>query len=32
MTKTLGDFTLQIAPGEFTDSEILVMLGQNGTG
>ncbi|KAJ1975837.1 Fe-S cluster-binding ribosome biosynthesis protein [Dimargaris xerosporica] len=32
MTKTLGDFTLNIDAGEFTDSEIIVMLGQNGTG
>lgn len=32
MTKTLGDFKLTIDPGEFTDSEIIVMLGQNGTG
>lgn len=32
MTKTLGDFKLDICPGEFTDSEIIVMLGQNGTG
>ncbi len=32
MSKTLGDFHLDIDPGEFTDSEILVMLGENGTG
>ncbi len=32
MTKVLGDFKLHIYPGEFTDSEIIVMLGQNGTG
>lgn len=32
MQKKLGDFTLDIEGGEFTDSEILVMLGQNGTG
>ncbi|CAG8467900.1 597_t:CDS:10 [Ambispora gerdemannii] len=32
MTKTLGDFKLHIKPGEFTDSEIIVMLGENGTG
>ena len=32
MKKTLGDFSLEIMPGQFTDSEILVMLGQNGTG
>ncbi|KAG9284400.1 hypothetical protein G9A89_023657 [Geosiphon pyriformis] len=32
MTKTLGDFKLEIKAGEFTDSEIIVMLGENGTG
>lgn len=32
MDKTLGDFSLHVDAGEFTDSEILVMLGQNGTG
>eukprot|EP01111_Echinosteliopsis_oligospora_P002436 TRINITY_DN1361_c0_g1_i1.p1 TRINITY_DN1361_c0_g1~~TRINITY_DN1361_c0_g1_i1.p1 ORF type:complete len:602 (-),score=138.77 TRINITY_DN1361_c0_g1_i1:76-1881(-) len=32
MTKTQGDFKLHVMPGEFTDSEIIVMLGQNGTG
>jgi len=32
MTKTLGDFKLAVEKGEFTDSEIIVMLGQNGTG
>jgi ATP-binding cassette subfamily E protein 1 len=32
MTKTLGDFKLHVQKGEFTDSEIIVMLGQNGTG
>ncbi|KAJ3188899.1 Fe-S cluster-binding ribosome biosynthesis protein [Gaertneriomyces sp. JEL0708] len=32
MSKTLGDFHLDIHSGSFTDSEILVMLGQNGTG
>ncbi|CDH54417.1 translation initiation factor rli1 [Lichtheimia corymbifera JMRC:FSU:9682] len=32
MTKTLGDFKLEVKAGEFTDSEIVVMLGQNGTG
>lgn len=32
MQKTLGDFTLHVDAGEFTDSEILVMLGENGTG
>ncbi|CAO3582043.1 unnamed protein product [Absidia cylindrospora] len=32
MTKTMGDFRLDVKTGEFTDSEIVVMLGQNGTG
>lgn len=32
MAKTLGDFKLTVDKGEFTDSEIIVMLGQNGTG
>jgi len=38
MTKTFQDtdekpiFQLKVEPGEFTDSEILVLLGQNGTG
>ncbi|GAB4814557.1 hypothetical protein N2152v2_001603 [Parachlorella kessleri] len=32
MSKTLGSFKLNIQAGEFTDSEILVMLGENGTG
>lgn len=32
MTKKLGDFELEICQGSFTDSEIIVMLGQNGTG
>ncbi|KAM3864525.1 ATP-binding cassette sub-family E member 1-like [Diretmus argenteus] len=32
MKKTMGDFTLEIIEGEFTDSEIMVMLGENGTG
>lgn len=32
MEKTLGGFHLTIEPGEFTDSEILVMMGENGTG
>jgi len=31
-TKTLGDFKLTVERGDFTDSEILVMLGENGTG
>eukprot|EP00182_Erythrolobus_australicus_P007110 CAMPEP_0185832094 /NCGR_PEP_ID=MMETSP1353-20130828/1883_1 /TAXON_ID=1077150 /ORGANISM="Erythrolobus australicus, Strain CCMP3124" /LENGTH=608 /DNA_ID=CAMNT_0028530235 /DNA_START=170 /DNA_END=1996 /DNA_ORIENTATION=+ len=32
MTKTLGNFKLTIEGGTFTDSEIIVMLGENGTG
>ncbi|KAJ8028336.1 ATP-binding cassette sub-family E member 1 [Holothuria leucospilota] len=32
MSKTLGDFHLEIKAGEFSDSEIIVMLGENGTG
>ena len=32
MTKTLGNFKLNAQPGSFTDSEIIVMLGENGTG
>ncbi|KAF4549454.1 Translation initiation factor RLI1-like protein [Elsinoe fawcettii] len=32
MTKTLGNFNLTIDTGEFTDSEIIVMMGENGTG
>ncbi|KAF9579296.1 Fe-S cluster-binding ribosome biosynthesis protein [Lunasporangiospora selenospora] len=32
MTKTMGDFKLHVQPGQFTDSEIIVMLGENGTG
>ena len=32
MTKTLGDFKLEILAGSFTNSEILVMLGENGVG
>uniref|UniRef100_A0A7S1T868 Probable ATP-dependent transporter ycf16 n=1 Tax=Compsopogon caeruleus TaxID=31354 RepID=A0A7S1T868_9RHOD len=32
MTKTLGEFKLTIDAGNFTDSEIVVMLGENGTG
>lgn len=32
MQKTLGGFHLSIEPGEFTDSEIIVMMGENGTG
>ncbi|ESO11885.1 hypothetical protein HELRODRAFT_71728, partial [Helobdella robusta] len=32
MHKALGEFSIQVEPGEFTDSEIIVMLGENGTG
>lgn len=32
MSKKLGDFKLAVDPGTFTDSEIIVMLGENGTG
>ena len=32
MAKALGGFSLDIQPGNFTDSEIIVMLGENGTG
>jgi len=32
MRKTLGGFSLAIKAGNFTDSEIIVLLGQNGTG
>lgn len=32
MEKTMGDFHLKIDEGSFTDSEILVMMGENGTG
>ncbi|KAI9193680.1 P-loop containing nucleoside triphosphate hydrolase protein, partial [Polychytrium aggregatum] len=32
MEKRLGDFSLSIEAGGFTDSEIIVMMGQNGTG
>ncbi|XP_028169575.1 protein Pixie isoform X2 [Ostrinia nubilalis] len=32
MTKKMGDFFLRVMPGEFSDSEILVLLGENGTG
>lgn len=30
--KLMGDFHLEVKPGHFADSEIIVMLGQNGTG
>ncbi len=32
MMKNLGEFHLSVESGEFTDSEIIVMLGENGTG
>lgn len=32
MTKRQGEFHLSIKAGQFTDSEIIVMLGENGTG
>ncbi|PHH87545.1 hypothetical protein CDD83_8724 [Cordyceps sp. RAO-2017] len=32
MEKKLGSFQLRIDAGEFTDSEIIVMMGENGTG
>ncbi|KAL3639940.1 ABC transporter E member 2 [Castilleja foliolosa] len=32
MTKTQGNFRLKVMEGEFTDSQIVVMLGENGTG
>ncbi|KAL4079636.1 P-loop containing nucleoside triphosphate hydrolase protein, partial [Scleroderma citrinum] len=32
MTKTMGGFKLTVEAGSFTDSEIVVMLGENGTG
>lgn len=32
MYKKLGGFSLKVEPGTFTDSEIIVMLGENGTG
>jgi ATP-binding cassette subfamily E protein 1 len=32
MKKTMGPFSLAIKAGNFTDSEIIVLLGQNGTG
>jgi len=32
MTKTQGNFKLRVVEGEFTDSQIVVMLGENGTG
>lgn len=32
LTKTMGNFKLNVQAGEFTDSEIIVLLGENGTG
>jgi len=32
MEKSLGNFHLHIEEGKFSDSEIIVMLGENGTG
>lgn len=32
MTKTMGAFKLAVRQGQFSDSEILVLLGENGTG
>jgi len=32
LEKTLGDFHLKVEPGAFRKSEIIVMLGENGTG
>ncbi|XP_071951596.1 ATP-binding cassette sub-family E member 1-like [Antedon mediterranea] len=32
MKKSLGSFNLTVQQGEFTDSEIVVLLGENGTG
>jgi ABC-type Na+ transport system ATPase subunit NatA len=32
MTRTEGKFKLRVIEGEFTDSEIIVLLGENGTG
>ncbi|KAG6395611.1 hypothetical protein SASPL_141734 [Salvia splendens] len=32
MTKTHGNFRLKVVEGEFTDSQIIVLLGENGTG
>jgi ATP-binding cassette subfamily E protein 1 len=32
MKKVLGDFELNVKSGNFTDSEIIVLLGENGTG
>jgi len=32
MTKTLGEFKLRVEGGGFTNCEIIVLLGENGTG
>ena len=32
MVKTQGDFRLTVEAGDFTDTEIIVLLGENGTG
>lgn len=32
MTKTQGDFKLTVEAGDFNDSEIIVLMGENGTG
>lgn len=32
MVKQLGAFKLSVVQGQFSDSEILVLLGENGTG
>ena len=32
MTKTLGSFKLNVEAGSFTNCEIVVLLGENGTG
>ncbi|XP_069130464.1 ATP-binding cassette sub-family E member 1-like [Argopecten irradians] len=32
MSKKLGNFQMNVVEGQFTDSEIIVMLGENGTG
>jgi len=32
LTKTLGTFSMEVEAGNFTDSEIVVILGENGTG
>ena len=32
MTKTMGSFNLKVDAGRFSDSEVIVLLGENGTG